>query len=189
MLRFKGGEVIYMQKGNIKIIIFIVILGLAGLGYFIYQGRSSRISSDIDQNDLMSGEKPMVEDVADSMEMESFMTMVTSDPSTLTGNLGDVSGGQGSGVGYVLRGDGKLYHYLEADLPDPEIGTLYEGWLVKKSPELVFFSTGVLKKTGDTYGLSYSAEEEYPGYDFVVVTLETVIDDTPEDHIIEGTVE
>jgi hypothetical protein len=45
-----------------------------------------------------------------------------------------------------------------------------------------------MEKTNGIYTLSYTADNEYSGYDDVVITLETKVDETPEDHILEGTV-
>ena len=101
--------------------------------------------------------------------------------------LKDVSGGVSSGVAYILRENGSLSHRVEAKLPAPATGSVYEGWLVSKAPTLKFFSTGVMKKEGEMSVLSYEADEEYLGYDEVVITLETKVDEIPEKHILEGT--
>ena len=59
---------------------------------------------------------------------------------------------------------------------------------VKKEPELTFFSTGVLvRSTENMYGLTFTQDKLSEGYNFVVITEETVIDETPEVHILEGT--
>lgn len=102
--------------------------------------------------------------------------------------LNDVSGGISSGVAYVLRENGSLSHSVEAKLPTLETGLAYEGWLVSKTPTLKFFSTGIMKKEGGMFVLSYQAEKEYLGYDEVVITLETKVDEIPEKHILEGMV-
>jgi hypothetical protein len=109
------------------------------------------------------------------------------DDNTLVASLDDVAGGDSSGTGYILRKDGILYHYVLAELPKPQGDNKYEGWLVKREPSLMFFSTGVMEMTEDgSYELSFTSDDESVGYDFVVITEETVVDETPEKHIIEG---
>lgn len=87
--------------------------------------------------------------------------------------------------------DGKIFkHGLTAYLSDPPQDKFYEGWLVKKRPSLVFFSTGKLTKNGGVYSLNYSAPRDERDYEFVVVTQETAalgLDGKPETHVLEGT--
>lgn len=102
-----------------------------------------------------------------------------------------VDGSDSSGGAYVVRSDGKLIHLVEATMPDPAEGSVYEGWLVDNSvTPLAFFSTGVMTKSDSgTWVLEFEADEEFPGHNLVVITEETVVDATPEAHIIEGSFE
>lgn len=119
---------------------------------------------------------------------EEVMAMAVKDSTSKKGNLVDVTNGASFGTAYILRKDGKLYHAVSAKLPDLSLG-FYEGWLVLKTQQNpLFFSTGKLSKDKDGYILSYSSDNLYEGYDFVVVTEETVDDKKPEKHILEGTV-
>ena len=105
---------------------------------------------------------------------------------TLVAQLEDVTGGTGSGTGYVLRFGGILSHSVVANLADPQGNTFYEGWLVQQNP-LSFFSTGEMTKNENgEWVLEYESEDTMPNHNFVVITLETVRDNTPETHIIEG---
>jgi len=100
--------------------------------------------------------------------------------------------GDYSGAGMADRSfDGaKFEHVIVADLSAPATDKFYEGWLVRKLPELTFFSTGKLVENNGAYILEFSGSQAFEGYDDVVVTEETVadgLDGKPEAHVLEGT--
>ena len=163
--------------------IVLVLVFIAGGALFINDRKMEILDApDSDETELQVAEK-------ESM-LEDPQKDIKTHPEVKTAVLLDVSGGTSSGTGYVLRENGMLTHYVEASLPEPEGKNLYEGWLVKQSPELEFFSTGIMKsQVSGTYELTYENEQAREGFDFVVITEETVIDDTPEKHIIEGLAE
>ena len=85
--------------------------------------------------------------------------------------------------------DGMFKHSVIASLDDPASDKFYEGWLVKTTPALEFFSTGELNKVGEVYILNYESEEDKSSFVDVVVTLETLangFDNNPEAHVLEG---
>lgn len=190
----------FNQKGS-GAAALIVLLALAVGGFLIF----SAINNSNDQNGntnenlavnntsmqdamnagiMIKDEGVMTKDEFDASEVRE---KVVRNSATLIANLVDVSGGDSYGKGYILRDEEKLYHYVEGNLPDPEGTNMYEGWLVKTQPELMFFSTGVMEKsTNETYTLTYVSEQISEGFDFVVITEETVIDEIPEKHIIEA---
>ena len=129
--------------------------------------------------------------LTNSKEMDAIVTEEIGmswmeDSNVLFTEIDDVSGGDSSGKAYILRSDAGLKHYVEAYLPTPEEGYSYEGWLVRKQPTLDFFSTGVMIVKDDMYVLEYESDMNYLGYDEVVITLESSVDETPETHILEG---
>lgn len=127
---------------------------------------------------------------ADEADKMVGVTPIEADNDTLIASLIDVSGGDSFGTAYVLRKDGKLIHKVIASLPAPEGNNFYEGWLIQQEPTQKIFSTGVMTTNEDgRYVLEYQTGSTYEGYNFVVITLETVKDDTPEEHILEGTAE
>ena len=71
-----------------------------------------------------------------------------------------------------------------ADLPDPQAGKFYEGWLVMGEKVV---STGKFMIAKGGYLLEYESSTDYSDYNMVVVTLEQKDDKTPEVHILEGT--
>lgn len=171
----------------------LLVVALLGVGLFLYF-RSEPVSPD-----NMTSFEMEIEDEPESVmttkneenveQGDSTKDMVMEDSKALQGLLEDVSDGDSSGLAYLLRKDGLLYHYVEADLPTPKEGFVYEGWLVNKTPELKFFSTGVMTQEEGKFVLSYKADAEFLGFDEVVITLEEVVDDIPEKHVLEGKVE
>lgn len=184
------------------VVIILGVLVLIGGAYFLFKPSQEpeRIREPTGPTTPMEPSKPTRPTVTHSEvdeltveEDESLGPMpidqrVMQNGNTLTAELVDVSGGSSSGTGYVLRENNTLYHYVTAELPAPQGTNQYEGWLVQQTPELVFFSTGVME-LGDNgiYMLSYQSPVTNEGYDFVVITEETVVDETPGTHILEGT--
>ncbi|NQV00073.1 MAG: hypothetical protein HQ538_04990 [Parcubacteria group bacterium] len=123
--------------------------------------------------------------------VEAFYPVITNLPgnnNSIDGDLEDVTDGDSSGKGYILRDD-KLNHKVTANLPDLEEGKFYEGWLVNKSKGSDFFSTGkMVKIPAGVFVLEYVSDELREGYDYAVITLETEDDGKPEEHIIEGSI-
>ncbi len=98
--------------------------------------------------------------------------------------LKDVTGGTATGIATREFVNGVFTHSVLVDLPDPEPGYFYEGWLVKGDK---FFSTGKMRIAKGGYLLEYDSHVDYSDYGKVVITLEKVFDATPEKHILEGT--
>ncbi len=104
-------------------------------------------------------------------------------------DLNDVTGGNGSGIATRKYTAGRFSHTLLADLPDPESGTFYEGWLVRGKEgdaNFAFISTGRMRVAKGGYLLEFTSSTDYSAYNGVVVTLERVDDRKPETHILEG---
>lgn len=107
------------------------------------------------------------------------------DPASVKAELTDITGGSSSGTAYMLRKNGQLFHTVSARLPEPTNGEFYEGWLIKELPRLTSFSTGKLRKLDNgLYFLAFNADEEYPDFSKVVVTIETSDDGKPERHVL-----
>jgi hypothetical protein len=173
-----------------KILLGVVLLVILSGGWFLLSNRPDDAADEAMKTANLDRSEEIIKR-PESIKMEKEETTVAAkvmgSGESLVAPLEDVSGGAAKGTGYVLRERGVLYHYVSADLPPPLGGNKYEGWLVKREPSLLFFSTGVmtLSESG-TYELSYESEDESIGYDFVVITEETVVDEVPEKHILEG---
>jgi hypothetical protein len=126
---------------------------------------------------------------AEQKEREAELGMLESlraNSDAQTAELAAVDGSNSAGIGYRLFANGVLKHAVVATMPAPTAGNVYEGWLVQTEP-LRFFSTGVMEQQEDgTWVLEHESGEEYPTYARVVITEETVVDATPERHVIEG---
>ena len=128
---------VYIKKVLIGITVLIILIG----GLYLFSNKKSITPSDA--SDI--GEEVIKEEVE---EVEKEVS-IEDNPNTKKAGLVDVSGGNSLGIGYVLREDGELEHYIYAELPKLSGGNMYEGWLVKQTPTLSFFSTGVMQETGD----------------------------------------
>lgn len=194
----RGGEKIMNKNLMWGLVVAAFIIG-GLIGFYIERSRATDkmeafkmdVQKQLDSAKMMAEKNSMMGSNSMMKDKENIMMMAMQDTSSKKGDLKDVSGGTGTGKAFVLRKDGKLYFTASANLPDPKDSTFYEGWLVKKGSNPVQFEdTGKLEKQKDgTYEVSYSSDNTYEGYDFVVVTWEKVDDQKPEKHILEGTVE
>jgi hypothetical protein len=163
-----------MKKFLILLFIFVGVI----VGYLLLASDNS----DIPPPDMskISSEDGLVADRVESLD----------DTQTIKITLKDVTGGDSFGDATILRKDNKLVHRVSANLPVPKEGFVYEGWLVRKTPSLAFFSTGVMKlqEEGSTrsYVLLFEADETFDEYNEVVITLESKVDEIPELHVLEG---
>ncbi len=180
-----------LQKGNVVLIIVVVLAVILLIAGFVFYSRPQAPETTTPEPEIptqiQTETKPYEEEI--SFVIQDLLDDIISDPETLTGALSDVSGGSGNGEAYVLRKAGKLWHAVSATLPKPEPGTVYEGWLVNKTSTNKFFSTGVMEKQQNgAYVISFVSNNLYEEFNEVVITLETVVNSTPEEHILEGIV-
>ena len=103
--------------------------------------------------------------------------------------LKDVSGGSSSAIATRKYENNKFSHSVLADLPDPEQGSFYEGWLVRGEEgedNFSVISTVKMSLAKGGYLLEFESNNDYSDYNKVVITLEKVADKLPEKHILEG---
>jgi hypothetical protein len=98
-------------------------------------------------------------------------------------SLTDVSGGTGAGETFRTYQDGKFALTIAADLPTPQAGYFYQGWIKKDSD---YVSVGKLELAKGGYLLDFSSDTNYSDYNSVIVTSEKVNDKNPETHLLEG---
>jgi len=127
------------------------------------------------------------------MEQGTILAMSMEDEDGQTATLTTVDGSISSGTAYLLIKNGIMYHAVIAAMSDPTEGNVYEGWLVQMPPPdskapVRFISTGVLKKNElGMWQLEYTTDNSaFFSYTDVIITEETVVDGTPEVHILEG---
>ena len=163
-----------------KLIIILVVIFITVLvWYFLYFGQEVMAPSEDTQKSV---------DIDTGGDL-SVLSMLINTSSIQIADLEAVDESNSSGTAYRLFKDGVLWHALVATMPDVESGNSYEAWLVQTEP-LEFFSTGIMKKNQEgKWILEYRADNEYPTYLKTVITEETIIDATPEVHILEGSFE
>ena len=164
-----------------KLFVFLGLILFVSISTYLYFLKKP------DEKLVVSMDKDGLDEVVVDKAKEKKMGSWIEKPDTKSTTLKDVSGGEGSATAYILRMDGTLSHLVKAKLPKLEEGLAYEGWLVKKEPTLEFFSTGAMEYKDGVYVLEYiDKESDQIGFDEVVITLETIVDETPEEHILEG---
>ncbi len=122
---------------------------------------------------------------SDGMSIKT-MNKAMSDSSKKAALLNDDA--MDSGKAFILREGGKLYHYAVAALPMPAEGMFYEGWLLNGSGDKM--STGKMKMDANgNYEVAFMSDIAMEGYNTVVITLETKMDDMPETKVLLGIVD
>jgi len=158
--------------------VVIGLIVLAGLGALIYWAVRSPQDEDLPVLPTPSIEQKL-EDSFKYQIPEGFEKA----------ELKDVSGDTGSGIATRKYESGRFSHAVLADLPDPESGSFYEGWLVRgkeQDANFAYLSTGKMNIAKGGYMLEFESSVDYSDYSAVVVTLEKVNDKKPEKHILEG---
>jgi len=177
-----------MDKGFALLmpIIIAILIVLTGIGGYYYTKANDNETQPELVEKNMQGTSPTNATPEISSPPPNEQSEVD-DIKILKATLTDVTGGSSTGTARLSRNRGSLFHQVSADLPTPSGNNFYEGWLVQKSP-LRFISTGELELVeSGGYQVNYSSDHDFPTYDFVVITLETTRDETPERHILEGT--
>lgn len=166
-----------MPKNQVKnfFFFFLVLIVLVAVGIFLLRERGVEVGDLSRDLSTPSGGK------VDS----SISEKILQSGAYLEVDLEDVSGGDSFGMAFILRDQGKLYHLVIADLSTPRQGYSYEGWLVNSDTN-DFFSTGVMDEKAGDWILEFESDSIYQDYNLVVITLESVVDEIPEDHILEG---
>lgn len=165
-----------MKRRDI-VIGLIVVAVLAGIVFLIRRNATPQLSVD-------SG--PSVEErLSDAFNLEIPADVERAE-------LADVSSGTGSGIA-TRDFDGTTFtHMILADLADPDAGAFYEGWLVRGEEgdeDFDAIPTGRLRVAKGGFMLEFTSTTDLSDYQGVVVTIETVADGTPEEHVLEGTFE
>ena len=163
------------MKGRVFWIIALAVI-IAGF-YFLFLRKPEAPGLEVTEN------TPQITD-----EMKSSFGVLIDDNAEKT-ELVDVTGGMASAIATRIYENGVFTHAVLADLPDPTSGTFYEGWLVRGKAgdsDFDFISTGKMQLAKGGYVLEFESQTDLSDYAGVVVTLETKLDDVPEEHILEG---
>jgi hypothetical protein len=164
-----------MKKRDL--VIGVIILAVLALVIYFWQAKKPKLSVP---------EEPSPTSTEESFETKFNITIPEDVEKT---NLIDITGGNSEGLATRKYDNGTFMHSVLADLPDPDGNNFYEGWLVRGKPgenDFDFISTGKMKVAKGGWVLNFDSSTDYTDYEGVVITLETVFDDTPEEHILEG---
>ena len=100
--------------------------------------------------------------------------------------VGDLDG---SGIAIRKFEEGKFTHSVLVDLPDPEQGYFYEGWLAKGEEgeeNYAIVSTGKLRLAKGGWMLDYTSAIDLSDHSKVIVSLEKTFDRNLESKVLEG---
>jgi len=185
------------QKNNGSATVWVIaILVVAALGYLVFKQANRSTAPTVGQQagpEMTEMEKSMVDagvtDDASAIDVQTaWLDNFKSIDYTYRGQLADVAGGNASGTASADVVDGAYHLYASfANLPAPEDGYFYEGWVVRKSPFDVV-STGVVTEHSTQTVNAYLSRENLLDHTFYVLTLEP--DDgnpAPAGHVLEGT--
>lgn len=157
------------------IIGLIVVALIAGVIYFSRRSRTPRLET--------IAPTPGAEERIEG----KFKTEIPSDVERA--DLKDVRGGDSTGIATRKYKDAKFTHVVMADLPDPEAGSFYQGWLVKGSEGEANYSlvpTGRLRVAKGGWLLEYNSLKDYSDHPKVVVSQEAISDAKIETKVLEG---
>ncbi len=161
-----------MKRKDI-VIGLIVLAALAGIIYWFRRPKE----------EFKVPETPSVEE-----KMEGFFNVEIPED-VEKAQLKDVVGGDALGIATRNDENGTFIHVVLADLPSPEEGFFYEGWLVRGKEgddDFDYISTGKMRFAKGGYLLEFESSTDYFDYQEVVITLEETEDGTPETHVLEG---
>src|SRR3989344_9033975 len=155
----------------------LILLSLVGV---IYYRQKTRPSEEMRVPETLSSTEEVLE--------EKFNVNIPDDVDKA--ELKDISGGSSTGIATRDFENNTFTHSVLADLPDPQDGKFYAGWLVRAdvgSENFSQVSTGrmILAKGG--WMLNFESKIDYSDHGKVVITEEERSDATPEKYILEGT--
>ena len=157
------------KKDVIFGLVFLVLF--VGLYFFLKNRQASKV---IKVNENLPQTEEKIE--------KTFLINIPDDVDKI--DLSAVSDIKGSGIATRKYESGNFIHMILADLPDPEPGTFYEGWLVKGDG--TYIPTGKMMIAKGGYLLEFQYPTDLSSYNKIVVTLEKTEDEKPEQHILEG---
>lgn len=103
--------------------------------------------------------------------------------------LGQVNDSGGTGLATRKYEDKKFTLSVLVDLPDPEEGSFYQGWLQKGAEgdeDYDLVSTGKLRLAKGGWMLDYTSSTDLSDHSKVIVSLEKTFDKTIEKKVLEG---
>lgn len=154
-----------------EIIIGIIAVALVAGGVIVLKNKKAAQTPKVPAN------LPAVEEKIE----KTFNLTIPEDVDKI--ELAAVSEIEGSGIATRKYETAKFTHMVLADLPDPEAGSFYAGWLVKDN---TFLATGKLRIAKGGYLLEFVYPTDLSSYKKVIVSLENVLGKKPSKLVLEG---
>jgi hypothetical protein len=159
-----------MNRRDIVIGVIILLL----LGGVIYWRQSQTPSEETVVPDTLSETQQKLEDKFN----------ITIPEGVDKAELKDQTGGTASGIATRDKTDSTTTVDVIADLPEPESGNAYLGWLMNSDGESIKLGTLNVAKGGWT--LDYKTQDDIGGYNQVIVSQQASTGETPEGDVLEG---
>lgn len=176
----------------------LLLLTFAAVGGMIYLNQKASFSTKQSQmaaikardaEYLRKKQAQVNQEEEEKKKKKQEIDTLIKDPLTKKIDLTDVSKGKATGSVYLLRKNGKLTMYYYAQNV-PNVQTIYEAWLVQKTPLLINVSMGKLAKQEDgSYTLFYSIDNTFDTYKTVMISSEKNQDGVPEKKILEADIQ
>ena len=167
--------ILALMKRRDIVIALVVLIILAGV---VYYRQRNQVQEELKVPETLSIEE----------SLEDKLNIQIPDDADKA-DLKDATGGSSSGIFSRKSEEGTFTSSFIADLPQPESGKYYEGWLVKGeegSEDYSIVSAGRLSAAKGGYLLDFSSRTDYSEYNKIMVTLESKSDRTPEETVLEG---
>ena len=174
---------------KLKILIIVLVLGLAGILAYVFLSPSPETANVSTPSDEVMVEDAMMKKEEDSMMFQfSGVLYDVTKGKTVTGVN---TKGRATGMAHAKFEDG-TYNLLVTfeNLPDPQGTDFYEGWIVRRGVRFHVISSSKAEKINGVYQNSFQSDQDLTDHDFYVLTIEP--DDgnpDPAEHILEGTME
>lgn len=159
------------MKNRETLVGFAVVLILVGAILLIKSRKTTQLST-----------VPTASPSIEKKIRETFKLTIPDDVDKV--ELKTVSEITGSGIATRKYQAGKFSHMVLADLPDPDPGSFYQGWLVKG--DNTYLATGKLRIAKGGYLLEFVYPTDLSDYKKVIVSLEKGPDQKPSRPVLEG---
>ena len=168
-----------------SILVGVVVVIIVILIVIFFVRRSQNENSNLVNSNIPF---PQATSAFESQLQNNFGITVPS--SAVKANLVDVTGGNQMGLATFDKQslpDGKLSgqndYTVIANLEDPATGYFYEAWLANNTDVIPLGQLNIAK---GGWLLDYTTPKDLTDHKKVWITLESVNDNTPEKHILEG---
>lgn len=165
---------------NVLVGVVLVIVFLLIIIFFIRRGQTSN------EVPIFSPYPSTTSNYSQELQNNFGITLPSS---AVKADLKDVTGGNQMGIATSDKENGQNVYTILANLQDPQSGYFYEAWILRGKPgdsnyDLV--SLGRLNLAKGGYLVNYSTSKDLSDHKNIWVTLENVLDNTPHQHILEG---